>query len=148
MARTSTVPMLRFQAMLCYTSFRRPTPKRCSLHPSWVVFARPRHSRSGVYIRSSVGSAVFAANSPVLLHVVRVIPPPICLAVPTGLLVFRIGGQFLPVIICAAVPLTLLGTASSLVGVKSRCLEFLLTVPTDLCFHGNSVREFLDDLPE
>jgi hypothetical protein len=140
MAPTSTVPMLRFQAMPCYTPFRRLTPKRCSLHPRRAVFARL--SRSGVYTRISVGAPMFASPSPVLLHVVRVIPPPICLAVPTGVLVFRIGGQFLPVIICAAVPLTLVGTASSLVGVKSRCLEFLLTILTDLCFHGNSVREF------
>jgi hypothetical protein len=81
-----------------------------------------------------------AAPGPVLLHVIRVVPPPLFLAVPAGLLVFRIGGQLLPVIISAAVPLTLLGTTNSLVGVKSGCLEFLLTVLTNLCFHGSSLR--------
>jgi hypothetical protein len=38
--------------------------------------------------------------------------------------------------------LTRLGATSALAGVKSGCLEFLLTILTDLCFHGNSVREF------
>jgi hypothetical protein len=48
----------------------------------------------------------------------------------------------LPVIVSPAVPLTRLGATNALAGVKSGCLEFLLTILTDLCFHGNSVREF------
>jgi hypothetical protein len=46
------------------------------------------------------------------------------------------------VIVSPAVPLTRLGATNSLAGVKSGCLEFLVTILTDLCFHRNSVREF------
>jgi hypothetical protein len=75
-----------FQAMFCCTPFLRPMPKGCSLHLSGSVFAQ-RACCGQEAIGGFRRAVSFAPSCPVLLHV-RVIPPPLSPAVPTGLLVF------------------------------------------------------------
>src|ERR1017187_10393806 len=87
LARRSLVPLRPFQTMFCCTPFLRPMPKGCSFHPGRAPFSQPGLHRPGGYTRIS-GAVMFAPSRPVVLHVVRVIPPPLFPAVPTGLFVF------------------------------------------------------------
>ena len=83
---------------------------------------------------------------PVLLPVTGMAGAPLLTAVPAHLAIFRIGGDLLPVVVGAALSLTLASTADGLAWLKLRWLENLLAIATAPFTHTGVVAQAAADL--
>ena len=79
--------------------------------------------------------------SPIPFHIAGVFLPPFFLAVPTLLLIHQVRGELLPMVVGAASPLAVCGTANSLIWTVAGRIEFLFALGARLFFHAYGQHE-------